>query len=351
MTDQGNDGFQAPPSQRLGRALPRRLLVILLLAAGTYLLIPRLAGTADTLKLLKEADGLWLLAALTCQVGTLLLGAYVVHQAIPAFGSPIPFAKVLQVSLASSFVTMIIPSAGLSGLALRVKYFRERDCPPEGTLFTYWLELAGHGVAIIVTVGLALLSMAVRGESAPWWILLPVAGTVLGGAAALAMVLAKPRDNDWRWGMVRRVNSVLTRLGRPTHSVPAVRERLENVRQVVLGLPPALRMRLLLASLARIFADILCAQMTLLAFGQGMMLRLVMIAYGLSSVFAYVSSSPGGLLVTEGSMAAVLANYGVPISAAISATLTYRLFAFWLPRLLGLGTWLHLERQSRNPMW
>jgi hypothetical protein len=95
----------------------------------------------------------------------------------------------------------------------------------------------------------------------------------------------------------------------------------------------------------------LCLHMTLLAFGRTVPFHVIIISYSLSDVLGGLSSLPAGLLVTETSLTALLANAGVPLSEAVAATLTFRLIALWLPRAIGLGTWYNLDRHSDRPLW
>jgi uncharacterized protein (TIRG00374 family) len=351
MHRNSNASQQRSPFDSLGSTPLRRGVVILVLAAGTYLLLPRLAGAADSLNLMRKADSRYLLLAVALQVAALLGTDYLVHQAAPAFGPRLSFGFVVQVLMASQFTTMFIPSAGLSGLALRTRYFRERGCPLGASLLTYALEVLAQGIAIAIAVALALLSLTLAGRGAPWWILVLLLATMLVGVAALSLLLADPRQGDWRHAMLERVSKALVRLGRRPLPTATIQQRLGQMRQAVVTISPPLRLRLLLTALARTAADILCLQVTLLAFGQVVPLERTTLGFGLSNILAYLSSLPGGLFVTEGSLLAILAKEGVPVAMAVAATLTYRLFAFWMPRMLGLVTLWSLQRQSNQPLW
>ena len=339
------------PLQSLGSTPRRRIAIILLLLAGTYLLLPRLTGATDALQAMRQADGRYLVLAAALQIVAILAASYLVYAAAPAFGPALRFGDVVQVSLASQFATLFVPSAGLSGFALRARYFGERGCPLDTTLLTYALETLGMSVGIATTVALALVSLTVTGRGAPWWVLGLLLGMILAGFAVLRGLLANPREGDWRHALLHLANRVLTRLGRLPLSMATIQERVGQLRQAIDTLSPPLRLRLVLAGLARAAADILCLQMTLVAFGQAVPLHWTTIGYTLSNVLAYLSALPGGLAVIETSLLAILARQGVPIAVAVAATLTYRLFGFWMPRLLGLVTLWNLQRQSKRPVW
>jgi uncharacterized protein (TIRG00374 family) len=347
-----NNGFEHRSAfDSLGSTPLRRTVVILVLVAGTFLLLPRLAGAAVSLRLLSQADAPYLLAAAALQVAAILGTDYMVYQAAPAFGPRLPFGYVVQVLLASQFATMFIPSVGLSGLVVRARYFRERGCQFETALLTYLLEVLGQGIGIAVAVAVALLSLTVSGRGAPWWILALLVGTILAGLTAAAVLLANPRPGDWRLALLDRVNRALVRRGRVPLPIATVRHRLGQVRQAAIAVRQPLRVRLLLTGVARTAADVLCLQMTILAFGQAVALQRTTLGYGLSNVLGYLSSLPGGLFVNEGSLLAVLTREGMPAPMAVAATLTYRLFAFWMPRIAGLASLWGLQRHCSRPLW
>ena len=53
---------------------------------------------------------------------------------------------------------------------------------------------------------------------------------------------------------------------------------------------------------------------------------------------------PGGLGGVEGGMVAAFVGFGVPASLAVVAVLGYRTFAFWLPTIPGVLSYLRLRR-------
>ena len=343
--------YEPAPFQRVGSTAPRRAILILLLLLGTYLLLPKFAGLSDAVHAARRAQPGWLFVAFLLQVLAIAGTAQVVAAALPSFGQAPSFFYVLQVTMASNFATMFIPSAGLSGLAVRVHYLREKGVHVEATLLSYILEIIGQGIAIAVLVVIATVQFALVGEVAPWGILLLLVGAVLAGLGVLSVLLSDPRPGDWRYALLDRVNKALVHQGRLNVASNELSTRLDRVRQAVHGLDAPHRWRVMVANLVRTGADILSLACTLTAFGYTLPLRLHTLNYGLSSLLGYLSSSPGGLLVAEGSLSALLARQGVPASTAVAAVLTYRLLSFWLPRAYGLVSWVLLQRQTHRALW
>jgi uncharacterized protein (TIRG00374 family) len=187
------------------------------------------------------------------------------------------------------------------------------------------------------------------GHSAPWLLLPILLGVVLLASAALAFLLSRPRV--WCEPLLRPVNYVRKHLGRPPTSALALEQRLGNLRQALLALPRSAKVSLALGSLVRNVANALCLHCTLLAFGQVVPLQHSFISWTVSDFLGSLSTLPGGLLVTDTSLSALLAGVGVPLSAAVTVTLTFRLFALWLPRASGIVAWYILQRRSPEPFW
>ncbi len=337
--------------KRFGSTAPRRIILLALLVAGVYLLIPQLVGVGGALRLIGQARMLPLLAAISFQVGSILSQTYVLHQMLLTLGPHMSFFKLLQITLASGLATLLIPSAGVSGMVVRARYLTEFSYTADATVFACVLEGLGLGVAQCIILSLALIRHALGGQAVPWQPLALLVSMVLLGGAALAALLSRPHKRNWRYALLERVNSIRIRRGRPPLRASALEQRLSALRQVLLTLRRPSGFRLLLGNLGRVVGAVLCLYVTLRAFGQAMPLPSVAIAFSLSDVLGGMSTIPGGLIVTETSLVALLTNAGVPLSVAMAATLTFRLITLWLPRAVGAIAWYGLQRRSSRPFW
>ena len=336
---------------QLGSTLPRRILLLALLAAGAYLLVPQVVGMHDTVALLRQAS-LWPLAgSLLCQVGSVLSQSYVAYRLMSSLGPGLGFGRALQIMLSSSLATLLIPSAGVSGLVVRARYLGELGFPTDVTLLGYYLETLAQGIGQSIVVSGALFAGALHGRADLLRPLVVLFGGVLLGGAALALLLSRPREGDWRHAALERLNAVLVRLRRKPLTVQHLEQRLHKVRSALASLGRMDQLRLLVGGTTRVLASALSLQLALQACGQSVPLRTTIIAFSISDVLGYLSTLPGGLVVIETSLLALLASLGVPLAGATAATLIYRLFSLWLPRSLGALTWFNLQRKSSKPFW
>jgi len=351
VRDKGTVSHPTSIFKRFGSTAPRRIILLVLLVASAYLLIPQLVGLSGALKLIPQARILPLLTALSLQAGSILCQTYVVHWTLLAFGPQMSFFKLLQLTLASGLAAMLLPSAGVSGIVVRARYLTEFGYTADATVFASILEGLGLGVAQCIILSLALLRHAPGDQAVQWRPLALLVSMLLLAGAALAALLSNPRKRNWRYALLERFNSIRIRRGRPPLPASALEQRLSTLHQALLALRRPSGFRLLLGNLGRVAGAVLCLYATLLAFGQVVPLHSVAISFGLSDVLGGMSTIPGGLIVTETSLVALLTSAGVPLSVTMAATLTFRLITLWLPRAVGAIAWYGLQRRSSRPFW
>jgi len=167
-------------------------------------------------------------------------------------------------------------------------------------------------------------------------------------AAGLALVGATAALVGWR-GAARRLLALLARVPWIGRRAPALGELYERLRSLVSP-------RLLAAGLA----------LSAAAWGaEGIGFLLVVRGHGgggeafgpLAALFDYsaatlagaLSMLPGGLLVSEGSLVALLDAQGLDAASAASATLITRAATLWFAVALGLAALPRLWRRLRSP--
>jgi uncharacterized membrane protein YbhN (UPF0104 family) len=101
-------------------------------------------------------------------------------------------------------------------------------------------------------------------------------------------------------------------------------------------------------ALANWIWDAVALAACILALGGGVPWRGVLVAYALTQIAASFPITPGGLGVVEGSLAALLVAYGMPVDRAVAATLLYRLVSFWALVPVGWAVWSGIELSQRQ---
>jgi uncharacterized protein (TIRG00374 family) len=264
------------------------------------------------------------------------------------FGGAVRFATVVRVTLASGFATLILPSAGLSGLALRHRYFGERGCSLEATTAAFTIETVAQAAAHTIMVAVAFAHRVALGRRPPWSSLALVMSVLLLGLAFLGLALADPQRRDWRYRVLEAANWLRRHSSKPAIAKATLERRLTDLRRSAASVSPSAGLRLLLGSVGRNLAPALALYLTLGGLSERVSLGSVAVAYSFSDVLGGLSTLPAGLLVGETSLSALLSRAGIPLSTAVAATLVFRLTSVWVPRGLGLVAWIDLESGSKR---
>jgi len=88
-----------------------------------------------------------------------------------------------------------------------------------------------------------------------------------------------------------------------------------------------------------------CLAVAFIAAGGALPWRALLIAYAAGQLAVLLPITPGGLGVTEGSMAVTLAAYDGGMAAAVAAVLLYRLITYWAVLPAGGLCYLSLRRR------
>ncbi|MEA3221442.1 MAG: hypothetical protein OZX49_02563 [Immundisolibacter sp.] len=279
----------------------------------------------------------WLLAALALQAATYACAAAVWQRVLTRAGQRQTVAGLMPLSLAKLFTDQAIPSGGLSGNILFVHAMRRRGVPAAPAMAALAVSMISHCLANLPLALLVGIALARRG------LLNPALAALLGAYAVFAMLIASA------------VWAVVTGHGLPrwlpARRFPRAAHLLDALARTTPGM---LRWRVMLPAAALQAAIVLCDAATLWvmlwALGQAVAPTLVLAAFLSASMVMEMGPIPLGLGSFEAACVGVLGLAGVPLAAALPATLLLRGFTLWLPMLPGL--WLtrrELRGVSREP--
>lgn len=259
----------------------------------------------------------WAVLSLLVSLVYLLLCAGIYMAGFAAAGSRVSLADALRLFLKRNVVSVFLPAGGLSSLA-----FFNRSLTKRGISASH--QYVASAVYTVASFGsLVLLAL-------PMLVLLAFRGTLTGGiVAAFGGLAALVGVSVWGWTSYNRQGLAF---------------RLLNPYAPAEAGGPAIQLPMVgLALLLSVGVEVCGITHLWLA------LRAISVEAGLEvALFGYViatllyAGSPfmRGLGVVELSLTYALIQYGVAELPAISVTLYYRFFEFWLPLLLGLAAFL-----------
>lgn len=304
----------------------RNWLLGLFLMAGLVLVVSHFGELENFFRLVRRAKPVWLGLALMLQLATYISVAAVWYLALRSAGVRCSLLSLIPLGIAKLFSDQAMPSGGMSGNALLIAALNRRGIPNHLCMAALLLSLVAYYGAYLIAALATLLLLHFHHAIHAWIVLVVVVFSLVAvGIPAGALGLRSLGRKE---------------LPKPLRRMPG----LDKLMQAIGDAP-----RQLLRSPALILVAILlhASVFALDAATMWVMLRVVDVSisfwavfpsFVLASMVATIGPIPLGIGSFEAISVGMLGVMGVPIEAALAATLLLRGFTLWLPMLPGM--WL-----------
>lgn len=311
-----------PPSRwrRLLRWLPA-LIALPALAVAVF----QYGSVARFIELARDARPEWLIPALASQVATYCFAALSWRQVLNRAGQPRPFRTLFRLSVAKLYTDQVIPTGGVSGSVLVMKALTRRGVPGHVAMAALLVGMTSYYgadvVAAITCVGLLWLH---HDADVPILVLVSLF-VLIEVAIPTAVLWAKSHANS---------NHLPAWVGR----LPGVEDLVDAVADAPDDLirDPWLVAGTFACQLTIILLDSLTLWLACRAIGVPVEPWVAFAGFTIGAIVAMIAPSPLGLGTFEAGTTGMLVLLGMPLEAALSATILLRGFTFWLPMVPGL---------------
>jgi len=328
----------------------KRLIALAALAVLLYLFWPLVGALRKAGPMFREARWGWLGMAVVIQVISYAWLAQLNRLLLQPFSGRIGIRRMMAILPAFAFIEVAIPSAGASGIVLRVRYLGQSGYTPEASVFTLVLESLYLGVIMtcvsLLGVGYLLSSQQLSTTRS---LLLALAALLLLALFILGAWAGWDRARMHRLALAvaHRWNRLAVRLRQSMLEDASVNQRVDSFYS---GLSNYTLQPLLLAlvcTILRVVLDVATLGACFFAFNYAVPLGILLTGYGLMLSLSGLGALPGGLGMADLSLAVIYARLGAPGAVSVAAALAYRLIAFWLLRFIGFITWQALEARYK----
>ena len=305
--------------EQLARFTWKKALTLLGGFAVIYLLLPQLANAGGAVRALHHAHWWWVLAAVPALFVAQAFSTLLQLGAIPA---DLPFGATYMVSFGGSFLNRVTPN-NVGGMALNFRYQQKAGVDSGAAS-------AAVGLQTVTALAATLLLLAVffartgRNTSLHFhfhvqqWVLVLITAALVGCALFGLTPRGRRFFHDKVWAFIRSAGAAIAQVAKsPRH--------LALTGAGAFGGP-----------LVQIVALWLCVH----ALGGQLPFVQVGAIYLGGHLVASAAPVPGGLGALEAALIAGLSALGMPVGAAASAVLIYRLLTYWLTIPVG---WLCLK--------
>jgi uncharacterized protein (TIRG00374 family) len=321
-----------PKTSRLRRVLS--WLPGVLLLAGLVVVATHFSEGRKFALLLERARPVWILVAALLQAGTYVCAAAVWQRVLRKGRARCTVRSLLPVAVARLFVDQVIPTAGFGGRLLVMRALRRRRVHTRLAVAAILVDLLTLYVAFAVCVIASLVIVAVLRDLNRLVLILAALFPLfaLSIPAAVLWLSAGRQREPPRW--VRWI----PRAGDLLREVSNAPRRLVRDKGLLLQ---GTVLQLLIFIL-----DALTLDAMLRAVGYPAHSLEAFASFVFAQVAATVLLIPSGIGTFEASSVAMLALFRVPVEVALTATLLFRGFTFWLP--MAPGFWLS-RRELKGP--
>ena len=323
--------------------LARPGLLLVLCGVSLYVLLPSLLAVFGSWRSLSHLDWPFAVLALACEVASLVCLWEVDRLALRTKA----WFAVATAQLAGTAVGRVLPGGGATSTAVATSMLRRAGIADTGE------SVAAFGTAaalqMATTFALPVLALPAILGGAPIDHSLKAAAYL--GIAVLAALLAVgtiaftsdvPLTVAGR--AIQRLLNATVRRREPVTDVPRRLLADRNFIRTTLGTRWKAALSAATGNTGFDYLALLCA---LGAVGASPRPPLVLLAYTAAELLALLPFTPGGLGFVEAGLVGMLTLAGVTGADALTATLLYRIIAFWLPLPAGGVAYLLFERRNR----
>lgn len=297
-----------------------RLIWLLIVLLGLYIVLPQLGRFHDSLHAIGNANMAWLGIAALAMAGTYVLAALIY---VFLSRNRLKLGQTVLVQFAGMFVNRLLP-AGIGAIGINYRYLRRnKHSPPAAGA----VVAVNNGLGFIGNMLLLVTFLIVGHNHLKPKVSVHVSSTVYWIIVAVLLVGLLLWLSRYRRRLQNSLEGLIRDIMAYRHELP----RLSGA--LICSIALTLLYSVTLYACSR-------AVGIHLAFDQIFIIMTVGVA-GATAI-----PTPGGLGGAEAALVGGMVLYGITDSTALAAVLLYRLFTYWLALLIGAGAFVFVQRRK-----
>ena len=297
----------------------REILAFLMLFLAIFFFRSERKELLHIVPLIKQADPLWVIAGLFSTTLYIMLQAGIYRYSFAAIDLLLKWRHATILFLKRNFLSVFLPAGGVSALAyspsqIRKAGYNKTQIHQASGLYAF------AGLMTVFIAGLPVIAYTVirTGQFKSSWLGLIIVLLIIGGIAAIVFSL-KQKGMFYKW---------------IDRKFPAFTPALNEIFATNVSIKKF--MVAVLFSVGVELSGMLQILIAMLALGLPASFAAAAAAYIIAVLMMVISPFMRGLGAVELSMAYVLTQLGYSATQALSITILFRVFEFWLPLVAGL---------------
>lgn len=324
---------------RVSRYLP----TLILTGLAVNLILPQLASLEASLYIIKTMV-LWavLLAALVQGISYLGAG-YLINSIAAIVNQSIPILNGVIITLAASSIGMLA-GGPFGNAAATYRWVRKYGVSAEGAGLAGALPTVFNNtiLTVLAIAGIFHLLVVHSLSSIQFFAFVLILTLLCLGFAAINWGI---RNRASFTLVVVRIAAYFSRLMHKTYTPAPTESSVSRIFAALEMLGNGGWQRPLIGAVVYTIFDMLTLYLFFIAAGYPVGPGILVVGYGFPLLLGKMAFLlPGGIGVVESTMAALYTGLGVPSSIAVVVVLSYRVFSFWIPTLIGFPIAFYLQR-------
>lgn len=323
------------------------MLALIFVGSAIYIFLPRIATLENSIAVLRSMS-LWIVClAIIAEICSYFGSGYILKIIMDSEKTGFSILRAVLITLAASSIGLVM--GGWVSYAATTNYWISKsEDTGEASALTGFLPTVYDTVVLIILTGIGLIYLLLIHNLTSAQAVLYIAIFIiwiLGIVVAIFGIRSrKSVERPILW-----VVNLFTRLFKRPDKTNAVHNKITSIYSGLTLLKEKSWIKPILGSCLNIAFDMLSLYLIFVAAGNPVNLMVLIAGYSIAYILKFVSFFvPGGIGVFEAGMTAIYTSLGVPASVSVVVVLSYRLFSFWLPSILGFAATGYLSKTARK---
>lgn len=335
--EQEEPSFFEDPGQ-----ITKTLVIVVVLVAAIYVVLPKIAGLDDAVAKLGEARRSWVLVAVIAMGLSFASYVAVFRSVISESNVKLDWRESYQITMAGLAATRLFSAGGAGGIVLTYWALRKAGMRTQETaqrMFAFLVLLYAIYILAVIVFGVLLRIGVVPGDGPVSMTIVPAA---IAAIVALTILLIALIPGDLERRMDRRTGD--GRLGRLMTRLAALPATMaEGIRTSWTFVAESRRGWLGVVGAVGFWAsNILILWASFRSLGIAIPLGEIVVGFFVGMA-ANLAPAPAGVGAVDGGLIGAFAIFGYPLETVIAAVLIYRLIAFYFPVPPGIVAFFQLR--------
>ncbi len=335
--EQEEPSFFEDPGQ-----ITKTLVIVVVLVAAIYVVLPKIAGLDDAVAKLGEARRSWVLVAVIAMGLSFASYVAVFRSVISESTVKLDWRESYQITMAGLAATRLFSAGGAGGIVLTYWALRKAGMRTQETaqrMFAFLVLLYAIYILAVIVFGVLLRIGVVPGDGPVSMTIVPAA---IAAIVALTILLIALIPGDLERRMDRRTGD--GRLGRLMTRLAALPATMaEGIRTSWTFVAESRRGWLGVVGAVGFWAsNILILWASFRSLGIAIPLGEIVVGFFVGMA-ANLAPAPAGVGAVDGGLIGAFAIFGYPLETVIAAVLIYRLIAFYFPVPPGIVAFFQLR--------